>query len=97
MLALSRQGNWVHFTLSVLRAHGLAPRKFSTTIWLRMWVHFSSINTKQTKDPGVVTVESGLGMGDTIYLWSLVVLHKLDLQMSESLLCELDHCLFRAQ
>lgn len=62
-----------------------------------MWVHFSSVNTEETNDPGVVIVESGSGVGDTIYLWSLVVLHKLDLQMNENLLCELDHCLFTTQ
>lgn len=91
MLASSRQENWVEFTFVLLLAHGLVLRKFSANIWLQMWVQFISTNTEQPKDSGVVRVDSGLGLGNEIYLWSLVVLHKLDLQMSESWLCELDH------
>lgn len=56
-----------------------------------MWVQFSSTNTEPPREAGVVRVDSGFGLGNKIYLWSLVVLHTFAMQMSESWLCDLNH------
>lgn len=74
-------------------AHDLALRKFSAHR-SPTWVQFSSTNTAAHKS-GSPHSGKCLKVGNKIYFWPLVVLHKLDLQMKESLLCELDLCLFR--
>lgn len=76
------------------RAHGLALRTFSTNIWPQVWVQFSSINRAAQRFWCCHSRKWCRG-GNKIHLWSLVVLHKLDFQISESRLCELGLCLFR--